>query len=184
METHNLDLLEKQGLIDNLTEKQKVKICIKIIESCDRENLSFAIGKRFNGNPLDNWKIKCGYFTYLLDLYDEEDPKMAKLFWPHVGFKDLDQRFKKIMEKHGYASENGHADVVDRLLEDPRVDPSARANYALRYASKNGHLDVVDRLLEDPRVDRSADNYAAIKWARKNNHPNVVERLRREIKRQ
>jgi hypothetical protein len=58
--------------------------------------------------------------------------------------------------KHNFAireaSANGHLAVVERLLADPRVDPSADDNYAIREASSNGHLSVVERLLADPRV--------------------------------
>ena len=45
-----------------------------------------------------------------------------------------------------YTLENGHIDVVDRLLQDKekRVDPSAIDNYAIRMASRNGHIAVVD----------------------------------------
>jgi hypothetical protein len=49
--------------------------------------------------------------------------------------------------------QNGHLAVVERLLQDERVDPSADDNYAVRWAAQNGHLAVVDRLLEDDRVD-------------------------------
>src|SRR3972149_338705 len=51
-----------------------------------------------------------------------------------------------------FASNNGHLDIVNRLLEDDKVDPSACNNYAIGMASKYGHLDVVNRLLEDDRV--------------------------------
>jgi hypothetical protein len=43
--------------------------------------------------------------------------------------------------------------VVERLLQDKRVDPSANGNNAVRRAAAMGHLAVVDRLLEDDRVD-------------------------------
>jgi hypothetical protein len=42
------------------------------------------------------------------------------------------------------ASENGHATVVEVLLADQRVDPSARGNVALHRASANGHVTVVE----------------------------------------
>ena len=45
------------------------------------------------------------------------------------------------------ASENCRVDVVKLLLSDPRVDPSANDNYALRLAIQNGHKDVVKLLL-------------------------------------
>ena len=41
---------------------------------------------------------------------------------------------------------NGHLDVVNRLIEDDRVDPSADDNYAVRQASRNGHTEVVELL--------------------------------------
>jgi hypothetical protein len=47
----------------------------------------------------------------------------------------------------------GHLAVVDLLLQDARVDPSANNNDAVRRAVENGHIAVVDRLLEDDRVD-------------------------------
>ena len=49
-------------------------------------------------------------------------------------------------------AENGHLDVVELLLNDPRVDPSAQNNKALRRAKKNNYQEVVELLLKDPRV--------------------------------
>jgi ankyrin repeat protein len=51
-----------------------------------------------------------------------------------------------------WASDRGHIDIVNRLLEDLRVDPSADNNLAIRWASDRGHIDIVNRLLEDLRV--------------------------------
>ena len=42
--------------------------------------------------------------------------------------------------------------VVERLLQDERVDPSAGDNHAITYAAKNGHFAVVERLVQDERV--------------------------------
>jgi len=53
------------------------------------------------------------------------------------------------------ASENGHLPVVDRLLQDPRVDPLDAGNLAIRRAHSQGHAAVVSRLLHCPRVLRS-----------------------------
>ena len=75
------------------------------------------------------------------------------------------------------ASENGHADVVQLLLQDKRVDPAADNNYAIVWASQNGHVNVVQLLLQDPRVDPAADNNYAIGWASRNGHINVVQLL-------
>ena len=64
------------------------------------------------------------------------------------------------------AAQNGHIDVVDRLLQDGRVDPSADDNFAIRIAYAKGHVAVVDRLLQDEtgRVDPSAVVNFAIRF--------------------
>jgi hypothetical protein len=59
----------------------------------------------------------------------------------------------KLLNAFLSATINGHLAVVERLLQDPRVDPSAGNNGAIQNASANGHLEVVERLLQDPRVD-------------------------------
>jgi hypothetical protein len=79
--------------------------------------------------------------------------------------------------RRAMAAENGHLAVVERLLQDKRVDPSADDNYAVRWAAVNGHLAVVERLLQDKRVDPSADDNYAVRWAAANGHLAVVERL-------
>jgi hypothetical protein len=59
------------------------------------------------------------------------------------------------------ASEYGHTKVVELLLKDPRVDPTAERNYAVRWASARGHDKVVKLLLADSRVDPTVlDNFA------------------------
>ena len=98
-----------------------------------------------------------------------------------------------------FASSHGNLAVVDRLLKDPRVDPSAKinyANYAIRFASFNGHFLVVDRLIQSSVYDSyvavpAVEKYkeiltilrSAIKNARKNGgHPDVVKRLLLKLK--
>eukprot|EP01117_Protostelium_nocturnum_P019131 TRINITY_DN8202_c0_g2_i3.p1 TRINITY_DN8202_c0_g2~~TRINITY_DN8202_c0_g2_i3.p1 ORF type:complete len:433 (-),score=97.27 TRINITY_DN8202_c0_g2_i3:111-1409(-) len=74
------------------------------------------------------------------------------------------------------ASSEGHLEVVERLLEDERVDPSDQQNKAIINASFRGHLEVVERLLKDKRVDPSDQRNKAIinaSWG----HLEVVERL-------
>jgi ankyrin repeat protein len=101
------------------------------------------------------------------------------------------------------ASLFGYVNVVWSLLEDPRVDPTARNNEAIRMASENGHIEVVELLLENNRVDPTTaifnasknghidviqlllengvnpanDNNKAIRWASENGHVDVVELL-------
>ena len=38
------------------------------------------------------------------------------------------------------ASMKGYVNIVELLLQDPRVDPSGNYNDAIRLASTNGHL--------------------------------------------
>lgn len=52
--------------------------------------------------------------------------------------------------------------LVKLLLRDPRVDPSANNNAAIKYASNNGNYHIVRTLIQDPRVDPSDNNNAAI----------------------
>lgn len=53
------------------------------------------------------------------------------------------------------ACEQGHTEIVDLLLSDPRVDPSKQQSFALLVATQEGHTEVVKRLLGDPRIDPS-----------------------------
>ena len=46
----------------------------------------------------------------------------------------------------------GRLEIVQFLLQDPRVDPSVYENIGIRSASRNGHQAVVQALLKDPRV--------------------------------
>jgi len=76
-----------------------------------------------------------------------------------------------------WASADGFLPVVERLLQDVRVDPSVRHNYPITAASSNGHLPVVERLLQDERVDPSDTNNFAIRQAFELGHLPVVKRL-------
>lgn len=60
-----------------------------------------------------------------------------------------------------WAAERNELNMVERLLLDPRIDPSVAENGAIREAARNGNIAVVKRLLKDRRVDPSAcDNFA------------------------
>lgn len=56
------------------------------------------------------------------------------------------------------ASFNGYTDIVDLLLKDETVDPTARNNLAITYASINNRIPIVKRLLNDKRVLNSLYN--------------------------
>jgi hypothetical protein len=78
------------------------------------------------------------------------------------------------------AASSGHLAVVERLLQDEHIDPSADDNYAVRWATVRGHLAVVERLLQDERVDPSTNDNYAVRCAAENGHLAVVDRLLRD----
>jgi hypothetical protein len=75
------------------------------------------------------------------------------------------------------ATREGDFVVIERLLQDERVDPSFEYNRAIKRAACYGHLAVVDRLLQDARVDPSANHNYAVRMAVFHGHLAVVERL-------
>jgi hypothetical protein len=73
--------------------------------------------------------------------------------------------------------------VVRLLLSDPRVDPAANENWAIKWAARYGHTEVVRLLLSDERVDPIAQENDAIKQAAENGHDEIVKLLRnRQLK--
>ena len=70
---------------------------------------------------------------------------------------------------------NGKLDIVDLLLQDPRVDPSVQENTPIKFASQTGDTAIVQRLLQDPRVDPSADDQFALTAACQNDHTEIVK---------
>ena len=62
-------------------------------------------------------------------------------------------------------------------MADPRVDPAANENEAIRWASRYGHTETVRLLLADPRVDPTVNDNNPIRWASENGHTDVVRLL-------
>ena len=48
---------------------------------------------------------------------------------------------------------HGYIEIIKRLLQDPRIDPSLDDNEAIKYAYEADKQDIVDLLLKDPRVN-------------------------------
>ncbi len=57
------------------------------------------------------------------------------------------------------ASQSGHLRIVEKLLEDARVNLADQNNTAIRWASRNGYFKVVERILQDSRI-----NYDDAAW--------------------
>ncbi len=51
------------------------------------------------------------------------------------------------------ASEQGYLNVIERLLQDPRVNPGDNGNMSIINAIYKGHLNVAKRLLRDQRIN-------------------------------
>ena len=78
------------------------------------------------------------------------------------------------------ASNCGHLEVVQLLLNDRRVNPAADDNFAIRWASHNGDHKIVRLLLKDERVNPAARDNEAIRWAskyRSTGHHEVIRLL-------
>lgn len=194
----HIDILRSQSLPDKeFLDKIKtfdVNIILymcqngyKLTRICDNWNLWSDLAEKNYNLPknkfiVNNKNIKAAeryahikhlmeyrYFIYqdVIDNDDDDDESLDILLLY------MDPSDKDIIR----ASKNGKIKVVNRLLQDERVDPSAQDNQALLEASSKGHVDVVDRLLRDDRVDPSARKNAAIEFASYRGHIDVVNRL-------
>jgi hypothetical protein len=111
----------------------------------------------------------------IMDLYTaSRDGHLSRVNQLLLQDEQVDTGFDVLI---GVASNYGHLGVVDRLLQDERIDPAADDNKAIRMASRNGHLPVVDRLLQDARVDPAAQDNQAIRLASNYGYLSVVNRL-------
>nr|QBK87785.1 MAG: ankyrin repeat protein [Marseillevirus LCMAC202] len=71
----------------------------------------------------------------------------------------------------------GDAETVERLLENPRLDPTAKNSWSIRKSSEKGYADVVQLLLDDGRADPTAVRNQAIRASSQNGHADVVKLL-------
>lgn len=81
-----------------------------------------------------------------------------------------------------WASVHGHAQLVKKLLDEDRVDPAQRDNYAIIHASYHGCAEIVRLLLLDNRVDPAARNNIALELAAGENHWSIVGMLISDIR--
>lgn len=84
------------------------------------------------------------------------------------------------------AAQEGHLDIVELLLADPLIDPTAKALYRtegppLEEAAIGGCTSIIDRLLTDARVDPAAANAdngtQPLQWAACSGAVSAVKRL-------
>jgi hypothetical protein len=72
------------------------------------------------------------------------------------------------------ACSRGHLDLVQFLLQDPRVDPSAQSHFGLRVAADHGCLEIVKVLLQHGPID-SQSGFIAVCNACENGHTEIVK---------
>ncbi|KAJ3278935.1 hypothetical protein HDU79_001074, partial [Rhizoclosmatium sp. JEL0117] len=56
------------------------------------------------------------------------------------------------------AAKKGRDDIVQRILEDPRTNPSLEDNVALLIAGHGNYKTILEKLLLDPRINVTLDN--------------------------
>eukprot|EP01117_Protostelium_nocturnum_P011249 TRINITY_DN4085_c0_g1_i1.p1 TRINITY_DN4085_c0_g1~~TRINITY_DN4085_c0_g1_i1.p1 ORF type:complete len:228 (+),score=48.34 TRINITY_DN4085_c0_g1_i1:254-937(+) len=111
-----------------------------------------------------NDTIKLGYLDIVKLMLHHKDMTLEE------GDLDRSALFSLVCEK-------GDLEMMNELMEDSRVDPSANFNSSIRMASKNGHSKVVSVLLKDPRVNPACWANSALRLAKQNGHQNVVDIL-------
>lgn len=57
-----------------------------------------------------------------------------------------------------YTAAHNHPKIIEILMNDLRVDPSARSNVACKYVAANGYLDSLKFRIKDKRVNPTDDN--------------------------
>jgi len=95
---------------------------------------------------------------------------------------------ESVTEALAIAIARGNNDLVKKLINDPRIDPSADFNRPVKVASQFGNIEMVEILLKDKRVDASTEDVSnnndnfAIKSAAENGHNEIVAMLVKDPK--
>ena len=76
-----------------------------------------------------------------------------------------------------WALRSGHVSVIDRLLQDDRIDPTVDDNSAIRNAIVDGNLDIMKSLFRNPKVKKSFSVNEAISIASYNGKIDVLNDL-------
>jgi len=84
-----------------------------------------------------------------------------------------------------FASCNGRIEIVDRLLQDSRINPNDPSNSALYYASCYGHIAIVDlllkRLAQSGRINQLTDIFRTLNYAIYKGHTQIEELIKSYI---
>jgi ankyrin repeat protein len=78
------------------------------------------------------------------------------------------------------ASEEGHVEILQLLLDDPRVNPNAQYNTPIYIAAYYGRTECVRSLLLDGRADPTIQNNVCLFYALTNRNYEVAKLLLRD----
>lgn len=108
----------------------------------------------------------------LIRLLGSDAGRVALASWlagaPHVWALDITDCLRKQADCNT---------VLRLLLADPRVDPSAHDNAAIKAAASWGDVTAVELLLAHPKVDPAADDHYAFRLSSKFGFTAIVDRL-------
>lgn len=116
---------------------------------------------------------KSNFFNNIFSIYGRVISDLKFNFYDFISHKDINLVIKDNLAIQ-IACKYGYIEIVEKLLKDEKVDPTANNQYAVREASKKGHTEVVKLLLENNKVDPSVEYNDAIIQASKNGHEKVV----------
>jgi ankyrin repeat protein len=80
------------------------------------------------------------------------------------------------------AAQSNHVHIVERLLQDSRLDPSKNNDFTLQWACLNGHTHIFDKLMQDKRVDLCKQGGRALLHACFQGHLEIVKKLLKKKK--
>lgn len=179
-----------QLLINNIAKAASNKSSIISLANISDKYAYYVRESRFLSNPdiHFNWFCKYGlmnHVRYILYRYSGYLSQMGLNYACIHGHIDcvreiLKDPLSRIAPQfsNSYAFQaaawNDRSDIVKLLLSDPRVDPTANYNFAIKYTSRWGFYDTVKVLLEDSRIDPSVEQNVSIKNAVKSCNLDVI----------
>ncbi|ORY36705.1 hypothetical protein BCR33DRAFT_770183 [Rhizoclosmatium globosum] len=116
--------------------------------------------------PIDFGLVNVGLASRQLASITFQDPSFATRHFTYQRKLSRSPSVWDYLEKVGIKNERpalytaivkGHAHIVERLVQDPRVNPSYSDENFVVLACEHNHIDVVKVLIEDDRVKWFAD---------------------------
>lgn len=156
----------------------------EILRQSQKENKSTDTCSPNHTNADTDSKKTTNFFNDLPDkvslkifsLIDHRDVLLVNKLFYKIGWLAFDPGINSSSMLRGAVKARDIASVK-KLLQDERIDPSAKNNYALKKACRKGFTRIVTLLLAHPKVDPGAEDNYAIKFASERGHAKVVRLL-------